>query len=155
MTPLASLVVVFSPMFLAGFGWLGAKAWELLKKKVKNETLKSVLLRLDSVVLTVVKGLQQTVVEDLKKASADGKLSSEERRRLKQQALEEVHRALGSRGVKELRDLLDLWEHDVDKLIGTKVEATVFDLKKEVARPEPVSVDHQQAATSDPPVVSR
>jgi uncharacterized membrane protein YebE (DUF533 family) len=43
-----------------------------------------VLVRLDDAVITAVKDLQQTVVAEIKAATADGKISEAEKRRIKE-----------------------------------------------------------------------
>ncbi len=125
-----ALLTIFSPLILAGTGWLGAKAAELIQAKVKNERLRRVLLRLDDAVVTAVTAVHQTMGEELKAASANGRLGSEKRRYLKETAVRLVKDHLGPRMLDELEQVLGLWRVSLDDLIASKVEASVHDLRR-------------------------
>ncbi len=139
------LLSVAAPLATFGIVWLGDKLGDLILHRVKNEQLRRLLLRLDDMVLTVVKELHQTVVADLKAASADGRIDREERRRIKETAVRQVKTYLGAQGLEDLASSLGVWDMAVDDLIGSKIEATVHDLKTSAAAmaeppPAPVKV---------------
>ena len=121
--------LVLVPFAATGIHWLGARAGELIQAKVKNERLGAALLRLEDAVVTAVKDVEQTLVVEYRELARDGKLSREDRRRLKETAVRKVKTFLGSAGVKELGNVLDVWELSVEDLIGAKVEATILDMK--------------------------
>ena len=120
---------ILSPILLAALTWVAAKAAQYIQAKVKNEYLRGVLVRLDDAVLTVVREVQQVTVEAIKSGSADGKLTPDERARVKQAAIESVKSHLGMKGISELAKILGLESGAIDKLLSTRVEAAVHDLK--------------------------
>jgi hypothetical protein len=123
------IFLVLVPFEATGIHWLGARAGELIQAKVKNERLRAALLRLEDAVVTAVKDVEQTLVVEYRELASDGKLSREDRRRLKETAVRKVKTFLGSAGLKELGNVLDVWKLSVENLIGAKVEATILDMK--------------------------
>lgn len=124
------------PFAATGMHWLGTRAGDLLQAKIDltqatlgNERLSAAILRLEDAVVTAVKDIEQTLVVEYRGLAADGKLSREDRRRLKETAVRRVKTFLGSAGLKELGNVLDVWELSVEDLIGAKVEATILDMK--------------------------
>jgi len=135
------------PFAAMGVHWLGSRAGEMFQAKVRmteaivrNERLRAVLQRLDDAVVTAVKDIEQTLVAEAKALAADGKLSREDRRRLKEAAVRRIKTFLGSAGLKELGEVLDVWELSVEDFIGAKVEANVLDMKH-AAQPAPETGD--------------
>ena len=129
--------LVLVPFGVMGIHWLGARAGDLLHAKLQltqtsmqGERLRAALLRLEDAVVTAVKDIEQTLVAEYRRLSADGKLSREDHRRLKEAAVRRVKTFLGSTGLKELGSVLDVWELSVEDLIGAKVEATILDMKQ-------------------------
>lgn len=120
---------VLSPVLVAGLTWLAARLAALIRVRVANEYLRGVLLRLGDATLTATKELQQTVVDEIKAASADGKISADERRRIKAAAIANVKSHLGPKGVAEFGRILGLADSALDALIAAKVEAAVHDLR--------------------------
>lgn len=81
---------------------------------------------IDKIVLDVVKELNQTIVGDLKQAKADGKLSLEEAATIKEKAMRLIFDRLGGSYFKIIQKVFgSAWI-----LISTKIEATLYDLKK-------------------------
>jgi len=68
-----------SPLILVIITWAGANLAKLIKARVDNERLRDALTRLNSAVILAVNELNQTVVEEMKIASADGKITAEEK----------------------------------------------------------------------------
>ena len=120
---------VLSPVLLAGLTWLGTRVAALIQARVTNEYLRRVLIRLDDAVFTAVKDLQQTVVAEIRIASADGKISDVDRRRIKAAAIANVKSHLGAKGIAEMGRILGLGNGALDGLIGSKVEAAVHDIR--------------------------
>jgi hypothetical protein len=120
---------ILSPVLLAGLSWLSVKAAQLISAKVRNEYLRGVLVRLDDAVLAAVREVQQVTVDSLKAASADGQLTADERAKVKQAAIDSIKSHLGTKGIGEVAKVLGLEDGAVDKLLSTRVEAAVHDLK--------------------------
>ena len=78
------ILQALSPLLLTAVTWVVARLDQFIRTKVQNEYLKGVLLRLDDAVLTVVKGLQQSVVDEIKAAQADGKITDDEKKQIKE-----------------------------------------------------------------------
>ena len=129
--------MVLVPFGVMGIQLHGARAGDLLHAKlqltqtsVQGERLRAALLRLEDAVVTAVKDIEQTLAAEYRALASDGKLSREDRRRLKEIAVRRVKTFLGSTGLKELGSVLDVWELSVEDLIGAKVEATILDMKQ-------------------------
>ena len=120
---------VVSPVLVAALAWAAAKLGSFIRRKLENEYLRGVLVRLNDAGLTAVKDLQQTVVAEIKAASADGKISEDEQRRIKSAAIVNVKGYLGVKGIRVLAEVLGLSGGDIDILLGAKVEAAVHDLR--------------------------
>ncbi len=120
---------LLSPVLLAGLSWLSVKAAQLISAKVKNEYLKGVMVRLDDAVFAAVREVQQVTVDSLKAASADGQLTPDERAKVKQAAIDTIKSHLGAKGIAEVANILGLENGAIEKLLSTRVEAAVHDLK--------------------------
>lgn len=121
---------ILSPILLAALTWLAAKVAQFINAKVKNEYLRGALVRLDDAVLAAVREVQQVTVEAIKAASADGRLTAEERAQVKTKAIEAVKSHLGMKGLAELAKVLGLGGDAVEKMLSTRIEAAVHDLKR-------------------------
>ena len=120
---------VLSPALLAAVTWAAAKGAQLITAKIKNETLRGILVRLDDAVLSAVREVQQVTVDAIKAASADGTLTPDEQAQVKQAAIASVKSYLGPKGIVEIAKVLGLDGIAVDALLATRVEAAVHDLK--------------------------
>jgi len=120
---------VVSPVLVAALTWAAAKLASFIRSKVDNEYLRGVLVRLDDAVVTAVKDLQQTVVAEIKAATADGKISETEKQRIKDAAVANVKSYLGTKGIRVLAEVLGLSGGTLDSFLGSKVEAAVHDLR--------------------------
>lgn len=123
------LLEIISPILLLLLTWIGVKTGKLIGAKVQNEYLKGVLVRLSETVFAAVKELQQTVVDAIKVANADGKITDDEKASIKAAAVKTIKSHLGVKGIKELLAVLGLDEDALDSFLGTQVEAAVLDLK--------------------------
>lgn len=121
---------ILSPVLLAALTWAAAKLAQLIRAKVKSEYLRGALVRLDDAVFTAVKDLQQSVVEEIKAASADGKITEDEKKRIKEKALASVKSHLGTKGLSELATVLGLDGGAIEGFLSSKVEAAVHDLRR-------------------------
>jgi hypothetical protein len=124
------ILEILSPVLLAALTWAAAKLAQLIRAKVKSEYLRQVLVRLDEAVITAVKAIQQSVVEEIKAASADGKITDEEKRRIKERALASAKSHLGTKGLSEVGTILGLDTGALDGFLSSKVEAAVHDIRR-------------------------
>jgi hypothetical protein len=97
-----------------------------INRNYKNSKLSQALLVVDQIVIDVVKELNQTVVEGLKAAKADGKLTRDEAEQIKHKAIEMILKRLGGNMLKIIQASMG----PITFLLSTKIEATVFDEKR-------------------------
>ncbi len=142
---------VLAPVLMAALTLVAARLAQLISARVKNEYLRGVLLRLDDAVMTVVREVNQVTVQSIKASSPDGRLDPGVGDTIKATALQTVKAHLGAKGLVELGRVLGLDGKAVDRLIGTRIEATVHDLK---ARSRVVNGVNKPAAASAEPVLS-
>jgi signal transduction histidine kinase len=121
---LGDLAVALSPVLVALVGLLAAFFAKLIKGKVKQQLLAMAMGKLNEMVWTVVKDLEQTLASEFKKAAADGKLTDAEN--LKELALKKLKSYLS---FDELGKLLGLSSNAAESFVSSKVEAAVSDLK--------------------------
>ncbi len=120
------LLVSALPVATAGAAYVLTVAGIYLNNRYRNNKLVQALVVLDHIVIDVVKDLNQTVVAELKKARADGKLTPDEALQIKNKAIDLILSRLGVNLIKELQRSLG----PVVSLIATKIEAAVYDCKK-------------------------
>ena len=122
---LGDLAVVLSPLLIAGLSWLSLKVAGLINEKVKSQALQSILIKLDTAIFSVIGDLEQTVVQKLKEASKDGKLSPEEIADIKATVLAKLK---GYVSFDELGKLLGAT--DVAGFVASRVESAVGQLRR-------------------------
>lgn len=127
------IIEALSPLLIAALTWGAAKLAQFIKAKVENEYLAGVLVRLEDAVLTVVKSLQQTTVDAIKLANADGQLTDEEKEAIKQAAVAALKSYIGAKGLALVGKVLGLGDGALDQFLGDKIEAAVHDLKADKA----------------------
>jgi hypothetical protein len=134
------LLQVLSPLLMAVLGWVATRLATLINARIRSDHARDVLLRLDRIVFAVVREVQQTLVDELKAASSDGRLSADARMRVKHAALETVRDELGPRGIAELAGVLSLPKEMIDHVLVTRIEAAVHELRR--ALPVKNGVNH-------------
>ena len=110
-------------LFSALFTWLSSK----LGKVKELESVNEALAQLADATETTVAMLQQTIVEDLKKKSEDGKLTKEEIADLNQQLLDVTKQQLSESAMQ----VIESAGMDLNTIIANKGEAFVLALKGE------------------------
>ena len=131
---LAKGAEALSPLLLAALSWLSLRVAALINAKVRNERLHGVLTRLDDAVFLAVREVEQVFVSMLKTSSGDGVLSADERRDAKDTAVRAARSYLGAHGVAELTKVLGLVDDEVERLLGARVEAAVYNLRAHPTR---------------------
>jgi len=121
-------ILALSPVLLAALSWLSLQAAGLIQAKVKHENVRGTLLRLDDAVFVAVRQIQQVIVDQLKAASADGTLTADERRQVKVATLEAIRSYMGPKGILEICRILGLKDDELERVVGPRVDAAVFEL---------------------------
>lgn len=125
-----SMAEALAPLALAILTWAGARLGRLLDLRAKGERFRGAVATLDDAVWSVVRELEQISVGALKAASSDGKLSESVRSMLHRAAVGAVKQQLGARGLAALARAYALDAAAVDRLIGTRVETALYDLRR-------------------------
>lgn len=124
-TIINSLVQTLLPIIISALGSvliaMSAYYANYFKQKAKSEQINRYIDLLDQTVYDVVIALNQTTVDKLKEASADGKLTPEEVQYLKEDAFNTITNILGLTGM----NVLNLAFDDVNALIASKIQRTV------------------------------
>ncbi len=105
-------------------GWLAMRVGKWLGASTDNEYAKGVLLRLNDAVFSTVMQLEQTLVAELKAANADGKLTADERKRVRDVAIDLVRDQIGPKGLEKAAKVLGL-DMRIDEFISGRVESEV------------------------------
>jgi len=124
---------VIIPLVIAGLGILGGQVLFRLKTKIGNDNIKMALDQLSKITKTVVANLNQTVVAYIRSKTVDGKLSSADMREIKAKAIMLIKAQMQT----EFLDLLAKNTIDVDGLISSEIEASVYELKCNLLFPPP------------------
>ncbi len=112
-------------------------------EKVQNITMNA-LSRADDLAEKVVKKLQQTVVNDFKEKSKDGKLTKDEIREVSSKAKRELELLMND----ELYTSLEKTVGDVNLYMQNLIESKVLDLKKDFITVNDVNLDFLQDENS-------
>ncbi len=122
-------LVALSPVLLAALSWLSFKLSQLINAKVRGEALRTTLLRVDDAVTAAVRETQQVLVDKLKPTTADGVLTEDERRQVRQAVLDSIRWQLGMRGIAEASKVLGFRNGEIERFLSTRVEASVHQLR--------------------------
>lgn len=118
-----SIIANLAVMLIAVFGtWLLMQ----IRKNEQLETVSSAVSELTAAAEQTVLELQQTVVEDLKTASADGKLTQQEIHSLGQKLLKGTLEKMSDSGISVLKAA----NVDINALITGAGEAMITKMKK-------------------------
>jgi len=125
-----TVIEILSAVGLALLGAVGVALRAWLAEKVKSELLKGGLLRVTDAALTAVQSVAQSYSDDLKAASADGKLTADERQAARDQALQRMKHLLGEAGLSEVQRVFGVYGASLDSALLDRIEATLKGLGK-------------------------
>ena len=125
MTLIGDFLIFTLPLVTAVLVYALTAAGIYLSNKYRNNKLVQTLLILNQLVMDVVKELNQSVVEDLKAARADGKLTVDEAKQIKDKAVDLVLSRLDNDFIRVIQGAFG----SIYQVISTKIEAAIFDLK--------------------------
>lgn len=91
-------------------------------EKYKNEKIDAAISLANETAYNVVMGIEQVVVSEIIKFSSDGKLSDEEKAKIKNKAIESLKNQLKPQTKKALNMAYDNLDEYFDKLLETKVK---------------------------------
>ena len=126
--------------------WLSGVAASQIRARAKNEKLAGVLMRLNDSITTVVRSMNQTLVQEYRKAKVDGKLNKEEAEQIKGEALAEITELWGYKGMLEAQKVLGISEESLTKRIMHGIEVAVAESKPSLPLPLPEQLKAMVAA---------
>ena len=127
-TTWAELVAVVLTPILFALLLLAAKRVEvLILKNVRNTEAQAVLLRLNDAVFDLVGEMSQVVLSDVRDSA--GKLPAGVAKRARDDVLAKLREQLGPDGVQKAREVLGVDDAALEKLLVSKIEAAVAQLK--------------------------
>ena len=124
---LSDLLPVVGTLLTAILGWVSIQAERYIRAKISNSYAQNALIRLNETAEIVVKELSQTYVDGLKEKTADGKLTEEEKRQLKEMAVTKMKSYLGVEGLKLLKYIMG--GDDIAGLLSGAIERKVCESK--------------------------
>lgn len=95
--------------------------------KTNNEMLNYAIDAVNSISVTVVKALNQQIVDDLKAKSEDGKLTIDEIRMIKTDAINTIKESLTD----TVKETIETAYGDLDQYISNAIESAISDVKNE------------------------
>lgn len=127
---LPGIIAALAPLLLGLLAWAGKKLADFINAKVANDSLKTVLIRADTVIFTVVKAIAQVTVDAAKQGAADGKLPAVIASAARDAALTKVKAYLGQPGLDALMQVLGLKDMaTTEQFLASRIESAVRDVK--------------------------
>jgi hypothetical protein len=123
---IGDMAIYTLPFITTGITVVLTMAGLYLHRNYQNSKLIQALLILDQIVIDVVRELNQTVVDELKAAKADGKLTRDEAEQIKHKAIEMILNRVGG----DMLKTIQIYMGPITSLLVTKIEAAVFDAKR-------------------------
>ena len=120
-----------APLLVAALTWTAARLSKLISTRIRNERVRAALLRLDDIVIAVVKETLQVTVKAIRSTSSNGKLPPGTGDVIKRAAVAAVKAHLGPLALAELSAALNLSPDALEHLLATKVEAAVYTVKQQ------------------------
>lgn len=117
---------ILAPLLTALVGYGVWVLTRYIETKTHNVKVNEALDKLENITYTVVQELANTTVKELKARAADGVLTKEEGAFVKEVAINTIKSYAGLPGLK----LLVTGGTSIDKLIGSKVEAVLAQVKQ-------------------------
>lgn len=138
-----TVLTIVSSALVAVLTWGANEVRKLIAAKVHNEQLAGALTRLNDAVFAAVKEVEQTTAAALREANADGKITEEEKKQIKEAAITAAKSYLGPKGIGELVKVMG-FNGDADEriaaLVSGKIEAAVHDIKAASGEEPPKAV---------------
>jgi len=119
-------VKIVSALLLALIGVLGTYLTNLVAKKFKSQQISDAMWDLTVATQTTVNELQQTLVDDLKEAAIDGKLTTDEIEVIKARLIAGTKAKM----LPATLDLLNAAGSDIEQLISGFAESYIAQSKK-------------------------
>jgi hypothetical protein len=121
------VAVILTPIIGAAITALAGFIAKLIHEKAKNQLVQTALTKLNHAVWTVVLEVEETMAKEFKKAAADGKLTDEEKQKLKDAAADKLKNYLS---FGELSRIFGFGGSEkAAEFVASKVEAVINERK--------------------------
>lgn len=126
------VIVILQPLLMTALTAAVAMAVKWLQARTHNEKVRAIEARLAESVMTIVKSTSMTLVDKMKAAKADGKITPEERAEIKAAALAEIKGYWGQKGITEVKKVLGYADDtELSNALSHDIEEAVFNMKME------------------------
>lgn len=145
------LAMIVSAVVLPLIAWVGKKLARYLDGKFENEMVRSALVKVQAVSFGVVAELSQKLADKFKEATADGKLTDDEKDELKALAISQVKKLLSLETWGVLTS--EFGEEGASDLVSGQIEAAVRSSKTptlEIKAPKRILEQPDLKKPSDP-----
>lgn len=123
------LLEVLGSVLLFLLSLVGLALRKYVLSRIDNLKLRDTLTRVSDASLNAVQDVAQSYADDLRKASADGKLTMEERLMARGQALDRMKLLLGQVGLAEVSQVFGLDPDKLEHHLMSRIESTLKGLK--------------------------
>lgn len=120
------LLSILSPLIAAGIAALSGALAKWLLNKSKHQAVNTVLQKLNHAVWIVVLEIEETMAKEFRKDSEDGKITEDEKARLKQLAMLKLKKYVS---FPEIIRVFGLGKDEAENFVSSKVESTINELK--------------------------
>jgi pyruvate-formate lyase len=124
-TLLALGLKLLYPALGAGVAYLGEQLRRLIVAKTKGAATRAIFMQLEDALETAVQSVQQEVVDDLKRAASDGKLTKADAMRAKTEAIRRAKVYLTEQGLADAKKVLGLSADAAEQYLADKLEQVV------------------------------
>ena len=121
-------------LFLVALSCLSFQLSELITARARNESVLAMSERLDDAVFTAVREVEQVLVIPLKRASAGGTFGMADRATASASAAQAARACFGAKSWLDLGATLGLSSDELERVLGARVEAAVYQLRGQPAR---------------------
>jgi hypothetical protein len=128
---LPDIIAYLTPVLTGVGAYLIKLILNWIHAHTKAGLTQTILIKVSDIIETVVRELMEIVVTDAKAASIDGKLTPEEIRKIRDDALAKVKAFLGPDGLKEIMGILGITPSTIDSYLTSKINSTVQQVKIE------------------------
>lgn len=135
-TLLEAGITLLAVVVSASIAWITRRVGRWLDETTKSKVFFTTMAKINTTTDALVKELENSMVEALRRANADGKLTVKETEEVLSTAVTRAREHLGERGIAEMMDALGHAGEEgramVDRILRTHIEARVTELRSKI-----------------------
>lgn len=128
---LPGLIDIGVPIILTALAGVGGMLLDAMRRYFNNAAADRLLKRAERAASIAVHDIEQTMVPQLKRAAADGRITQDEARGLRQASVLRVKKVMGSKAMKQLGAEM---KDDLEDVIGHLIESKVKQMRHKQER---------------------